>query len=1001
MAEERDTTRLNEAIASYIEAVERGETPDPEQVLERHPDLREELRAFFAVHLEMDRFGKPLRELARIGPSPRPLGMFGRHELLSIIGEGGMGVVYKALDTVLGRMVALKMIRVGRLASAEDLDRFRREAKAAAAMNHRNIVPIFEAGDHEGQPYFTMPLISGHTLDLDDRDFRNNPGEAARLIAVVARAIHHAHQRKIIHRDLKPGNILIDSDGTPHVTDFGLATVLSKSRVADPDLLIGTLPYMTPEQLSERPRSLTTAVDVWSLGAILYQLLADRTPFEGDDENDTIDRIRHGAPTPMRALNPSAPRGLEAVALRCLQKKPGDRYGSALDLAKDLERWLDKEATRIDRYIREARRTELRHELIYASSADADRVLMKLKDWSSAILEAAQDPGLPSLLKRKKPKALQEFLERVRRTFDDPARGFVEPGGTTPFESWVLFDRGGMMVACTPHQSLVGTNFSRREWVRGALARVGKKGFDSVHVSKVFLSVVAKNLYKFAITVPVADGQGVLGASFTTDSSLGLRGLSDDRRKVVVVGRWDSDSRGPYSPDDYLVLVHPAYHRRDEAVKINTPVLQGFCPRPEKGELRAPEPGQVGVVDEAFKDPLAERDARYEGIWWAGIAPVGNTPFVTIVQRRPDPLIERQFGIPVGLMVDLTGTTSSVSQPYAEGIQAYADWYNAQAGAREKKVLLVRVDYANKIHDALEIYTRFRTVDRVVAIQGWGTADSLALTEQVTRDQIPYFSGSYAAQFSNPRKTPYNFFVAADYSTQLRGGLRFIRDRWKGRTAPRIAFVYPDEEYGRAPMAAGRQEARGLGFEMAGEEHVETNPVDASEQVARLRKTKPDFIWIGGTTPSTVVVLKEARRQGLRCRFLVNIWGNDEDLFKLAGGEAEGVLGLQASALFGDDVPGMRAIREASGDESKVTPYVRGWVSMMVLCEGLRRAHARRELTGPGIKKALETLEDFDPYGLMPPITFTSDDHRPTMSVRVYEYSKGMMRLQGTVHVER
>ena len=1009
MADEPDNPRLNDAIVSYIEAVERGESPDPDRFLERHPDLREELRAFFAGHLEMERFSKPLRDLARIGPTPHPLGKFGRYELLSVLGEGGMGIVYKAFDTDLNlnRTVALKMIRVGRLASAEDLKRFRREANAAAAMNHPNIVPIFEAGDHEGQPYFTMPLISGQTLDLDGRDFRSDASAAARLIAVVARAIHHAHERKIIHRDLKPGNILIDPEGVPHVTDFGLATVVeARKRVKDPDMLIGTLPYMTPEQLSNRAQPLTAAVDVWSLGAILYQLLTGRVPFEGKVQDDTIDQIRNAAPPPMRAHNPAIPRDLEKICLRCLQKKPQDRYGSALDLAKSLERWLEKEATRIDRYIKEARRTELRHELLYTSGADADRVLMKLKDWSQAVLEAADEPDLPSLLKRKKPKALQEFLERIRRTFDEPERGFCGPDETPPFESWVLFDRSGVMIACTPHQALVGQDFSRREWVRGALNRAGKRGLDAVHVSKVFLSVITRNLCKFAITVPVVDGTGpddpvlgVLGASFTTDSNLGLRGLSDDRRKVVVVGRWDPDSYGGYSPEDYLVLVHPAYHRGDAAVKIDTPVLRSFSPRPYKGELRPPEPGQVGVVDEEFRDPMADRDVRYEGDWWAGLAPVGNTPFVTIVQRRPDPLIERQAGIPVGLMVDLTGATSSVSGPYAEGIQAYADWFNAQTGIQGRKVRLVRVDYANRIHEALEIYPRFKTVDRVVAIQGWGTGDSLALSEQVGRDQIPYFSGSYAEQFSDPRRAPYNFFVAVDYSAQLRGGLRYLRKRWKSRSAPRIAFVVPDDAYGRAPMAAGRKEAQDLGFEIVGEEHVALNAIDASRQILALRKRKPDFVWIGGTTPSTVVVLKEARRQNLRTQFLVANWGNDEDL--LAGEEAEGVLGLQSSVLFGDDVPGMKAIREATGDEPKITPYVRGWVSMMVLCEGLRLAQERRDLTGPGIRKALETLTNFDTQGLMPPITFTADDHRPTMTVRIYEYARRKMRLQGTVDVER
>jgi len=292
-------------------------------------------------------------------------------------------------------------------------------------------------------------------------------------------------------------------------------------------------------------------------------------------------------------------------------------------------------------------------------------------------------------------------------------------------------------------------------------------------------------------------------------------------------------------------------------------------------------------------------------------------------------------------------------------------------------------------------------VDRVLAIQGWGTGDSEALSGQVTEDEIPFLSGSYSAHLTDPKKTPYNFIIAADYSSQLRAGLNYLREGWKEARKPRIAFVYPNDAFGMSPIPAGRQHARELEFEIVGEENVALDASEATAQILALKKVEPDFTWIGGTTPSTAVILKEARKLGLRTRFLVNVWGHDEHLIQRAGEAVEGVLGLQASVLFGDDVPGMQAIREVTRGEAKITPYVRGWVSMMVLCEALRRAEKKSDLTGPGIKRALETLRDFDTHGLTPPITFTADDHRPAMAVRVYEYSEGRILHRATVNLER
>ncbi len=357
--------------------------------------------------------------------------------------------------------------------------------------------------------------------------------------------------------------------------------------------------------------------------------------------------------------------------------------------------------------------------------------------------------------------------------------------------------------------------------------------------------------------------------------------------------------------------------------------------------------------------------------------------------------------IVIGQLAVLTGPTSAVGKPYADGVQAYADWINAHGGINGKKVRLLRSDYGYKIPEALNLYKKFKTVDRVLAIQGWGTGDTEALTKMVAKDKIPYFSASYSAHLTDPKKSPYNFFIAADYTTQLRAGLKYIMDNWKEKRKPKLAFIYPDHPYGKAPIPGGKKYAEELGFEIVGEENVGLRAIEATTQLLNLKKNEPDFAWIGGTTPSTAVILKDAKKLGMKTKFLINIWGNDENLIKLAGDAANGALGLQAAAVYGDDVPGMKTILEVTKGEHQMTHFIRGWVSMMVMCEGLKRADDAGDLTGPGLKKALETLRDFDTGGLTAPITYTSTDHRPNMSAKIYEYQNGKMVYKATVTLPR
>ncbi|MDG3007795.1 serine/threonine-protein kinase [Paludisphaera mucosa] len=266
---------------------------------------------------------------------------FGDYELAGVLGRGGMGVVYQARQISLNRRVALKMIRADEFASDDERRRFQNEAEAVALLDHPNIVPIYEVGEHQGRRYFSMKLIEGEGLDRRLAAFRRDPSAAARLAATAAEAVHHAHQRGVLHRDLKPANILLDERGAPYVTDFGLARRLG----AGPDLtqsgaILGTPGYMAPEQAGGRRAAVTTASDVYGLGTVIYAMLAGRAPFIGSTAMETIEQVRNRPPEPPSRHNPDTPRDLEVICLKCLEKDPRRRYGSAQALADDLRRWI-------------------------------------------------------------------------------------------------------------------------------------------------------------------------------------------------------------------------------------------------------------------------------------------------------------------------------------------------------------------------------------------------------------------------------------------------------------------------------------------------------------------------------------------------------------------------------------------------------------------------------------------------------------------------------------
>jgi WD40 repeat protein/tRNA A-37 threonylcarbamoyl transferase component Bud32 len=272
--------------------------------------------------------------------TPTILRYFGDYQLLEVIAQGGMGVVYKARQVTINRIVAVKMIRAGVLASEADILRFRVEAEAAGQLRHPNIVSIHEVGEHQGQHYFSMDLIEGKNLAELVREHPWPAERAANCLKTIAEAIHYSHQRGILHRDLKPSNVIVDAFGEPHITDFGLAKRLEEdSTLTQSGTVLGTPSYMAPEQTLGKSGTASSATDVYSLGAILYELLTGRPPFQGETTLDTLKLVREAEPVSPRLLNPKVPRDLETICLKCLEKEPKRRYASAHDLAEDLQHW--------------------------------------------------------------------------------------------------------------------------------------------------------------------------------------------------------------------------------------------------------------------------------------------------------------------------------------------------------------------------------------------------------------------------------------------------------------------------------------------------------------------------------------------------------------------------------------------------------------------------------------------------------------------------------------
>jgi eukaryotic-like serine/threonine-protein kinase len=655
---------------------------------------------------------------------------FPDYELRRLIAVGGMGEVWEAWQISLKRVVALKLIKGRGFAGPKEVRRFLAGAEAAATLRHPNIVPTHAVAEHEGIHYFTMDLMKGGSLYKQLPRFRGEPRRAAELVETIAHAVHFGHKHGILHRDLNPANILLDEDDRPYVADFGIAIDIRRIRVrenvTESGAIVCTPRYMSPEQAKGGTRDLTTATDVYGLGTILYHLVTGQSPFpKGETFDEIRDQVIHCPPEEPRKLDPSIDRDLAAICLKCLEKDPELRYGSAEELALELRRYLNGEpvgrvslaeqalrwclrhpmpagliaalvaflvimtpsAVSLARGQETAKRAQIRQVNMNSAAMVAGTVLSQLRALSDAVERTASEPELARFLQDGDETTLKAFCEAMYSRYEEPSYG-LKLNGNSPIDMWVVYDKEGVIKAQVPKmaRNVVGNDYHWRDYFIGA-SKLAEKRLSSTYVSRAIKSE-PDDLHKFAISVPIygSDRQpiGVLIAVIPTAATLGSLVVQDAHSISVLVAPRDRDRDTPVPASTHLILLHPDYvygeatpieneqvRRIDEASR--SPLLR--IERP----LGLPPPNLVMSSDD-YEDPVAKKYPRYAGRWIAGFAPVGNTGFVVIVQTREEEALESemQLGRELSKWAMISGSPGVL-------LVLLAAWYEKRRKARRAR----------------------------------------------------------------------------------------------------------------------------------------------------------------------------------------------------------------------------------------------------------------------------------------------------------------------------